>query len=215
MTMLFIATSLAVWSTDEPERFARDFQINDTVYRRLDPDYYAWLRSRMLLAKTATGAGQISLEAFDDLRQRFNAIHSWAIERFGEPALLAAVRSLDVRQYSPPVPEPEQPRHALAPACADRNSVAVSADSVAVVDEIRERAIALGWTHESLYRVDGSMRFPLGREYGLVSYLKAGDRIGEVTTHSIEIILPNNVRQRFYNPNIEQPWIKRVGTEEK
>lgn len=37
----------------------------------------------------------------------------------------------------------------------------------------------------------------------------------EVTTHSIEIILPNNVRQRFYNPNVEQPWIKRVGTEEK
>ena len=99
MTMLFVATSLAVWSTDEPERFARDFQINDTVYRRLDPDYYAWLRSRMLLAKTAAGAGQINIEAFDDLRQRFNAIHSWAIEYFGEPALLAAVRSLDVRQY--------------------------------------------------------------------------------------------------------------------
>lgn len=168
----------------------------------------------MLLAKTAAGAGQISIEAFDDLRQRFNAIHPWAIEHFGEPALLAAVRSLDVRQYSRPLPETEQPRHALAPACTDRNSVAVSADSVALVDEIRERAIALGWTRESLYRVDGPIRFPLGRVYGLVSYLKSGDRIGEVTTHSIEIILPN-VRQRFYNQNVEQPWTKRVGTEEK
>jgi len=48
-----------------------------------------------------------------------------------------------------------QPRHTLAPACTDRNSVAVSADSLALVDEIRERAIALGWTHDSLYRVDG------------------------------------------------------------
>ena len=27
---------------------------------------------------------------------------------------------------------------------------------------------------------------------------------------SIEIILPNNIRQRFYNPNVEQPWIRRV-----
>ncbi len=213
--MLFVATSLAVWSTDEPQRFARDFQINDTVYRRLDPDYYAWLRSRMLLAKTAAGAGQISIEAFDDLRQRFKGIHSWAIEHLGEEALLAAVRSVDVRQYSPPIPEPEQSRNAIAPAFIDRNSVTVSADSVALVDEIRERAIALGWTQDSLYRVDGSMRFPLGREYGLVSYLKPGDRIGEVTPHSIEIILPNNVRQRFYNPNVDQPWIRRVGTEEK
>lgn len=41
-------------------------------------------------------------------------------------------------------------------------------------------------------------------------YLKAGDRIGDVTAHSVEIILSNNIRQRFYNPNVDHPWIKRV-----
>ena len=72
---LFVATSLHVWSTAEPDRFARDFQINDTVYRRLDPEYYAWLRSRMVLAKKAAAAGHLDAAAFEDLRLRFNAVH--------------------------------------------------------------------------------------------------------------------------------------------
>lgn len=212
---LFVSTALDTWATDDPERFARDFQINDTCYRRLDPEYYAWLRSRMLLAKTAASAGQIGLDAFDDLRRRFNAIHQWAVAHFGEPALITAVRNLDARQYIPPVPEPERPRHVITLAGPDRNSVVVSPNSVVLVDEIRARAIALGWTHESLYRTDGSLRFPLGSEYGLVCYVKPGDRIGEVAKHSIEIILRDNVRQRFYNPNADQPWITRVGAEKK
>ena len=90
----------------------------------------------------------------------------------------------------------------------------VSPESAALVDAIRDRALALGWTHESLYQTRGSLRFPLGSDYGMVCYLKPGDRIGDVTTHSIEIILPNNIRQRFYNPNVDQPWIRRVSREE-
>jgi len=207
---VFVSTALDTWTTKEPERFARDFQINDTVYRRLDPDYYAWLRSRMLLAKSAASTGQIGLDAFDDLRRRFNAIHAWAVDHFGETVLIAAVGSLDVRHYTPPIPEPGQPRRAIASSPPDRNAVVVSPDCVSLVDGIRDRAIALGWTADSLYRTGGSLRFPLGSEHGLVCYLKPGDRLGEVTTHSIEIILPNNVRQRFYNPNVDQPWIMRV-----
>ena len=81
---------------------------------------------------------------------------------------------------------------------------------MALVDEIRDRAFALGWTHESLYAHAGSHRAGIGMNRGLVCFLKAADKIGEVTTHSIEIILPNNVRQRFYNPNVDQPWIRRA-----
>ena len=84
---LFVATSLHVWFTGEPDRFARDFQINDTVYRRLDPDYYAWLRSRMVLARKAATARQLDAAAFEELRARFNAMHEWAVERFGEDEL--------------------------------------------------------------------------------------------------------------------------------
>ena len=56
---LFVSSSLAIWATNQPKGFARDFQINDTVYRRLDPEYYAWLRSRMVVAKKAATAGHL------------------------------------------------------------------------------------------------------------------------------------------------------------
>ena len=116
---LFVATSLHVWSTGEPDRFARDFQIDDTVYRRLDPEYYAWLRSRMVLAKKAATAGHLDAAAFEDLRVRFNAVHEWAVEHFGEDELLAAVRTFRAGDYKPPVAEDEGPR---VPDCRARGS---------------------------------------------------------------------------------------------
>ena len=190
---LFVSTSLLSWATDQPHVFARDVQINDTAYRRLDPEYYAWLRSRMNLAKSAHQAGQIDGGAYEALRAKFNAVHAWAMTQFGELALSEAVRGLDARDYAPPVAEPDTPRR-IAPPPDGRPEL------VALVDDIRDRASALGWTHDSLYASRGSARPTLGRKRGLVCFLRPGDRIGEVTTHSIEIILANGVRQRFYNP---------------
>ena len=201
---LFVSTSLTTWTTANPKQFARDFQINDTVYRRLDPEYYAWLRSRMVVAKKAATAGHLPPAAFEELRVRFNTVHAWAVERFGESCLLDAIRNLDARDYAPPVTEPD------APPRAPQSVVSPLQEALALVDEIRDRAFALGWTHESLYAHAGSHRTAIGMNRGLVCFLNATDKIGEVTTHSIEIILPNNVRQRFYNPNVDQPWIRRV-----
>lgn len=201
---LFVATTLESWSTGQPHVFARDVQINDTAYRRLDPEYYAWLRSKMNLAKMAAEAGQLGSDAFNEIRLRFNAVHEWAMEHLGDTALLDAVRTLDARDYAPPILEPDTPRRVAPPPDAARTA------ATAMVDAIRDRALALGWTHESLYATGGSARFTFGRARGLVCYLRPDDRIGEVTTHSIEIILANNVRQRFYNPNVDQPWIRRM-----
>ena len=105
---LFVSTSLATWTTTNPEQFARDLQINDTVYRRLDPDYYAWLRSRMAVAKKAASAGHLPPAAFEELRVRFNAVHDWTVEHFGQDELLVAVRTVRVGDYRPPVPEDER-----------------------------------------------------------------------------------------------------------
>ena len=102
---LFVSTSLATWTTASPEQFARDFQLNDTVYRRLDPEYYAWLRSRMVIAKEATAAGHLDAAAFEDLRVRFNAVHEWAVDHFGEAQLLAAVQTFRSLDYQLPVAE--------------------------------------------------------------------------------------------------------------
>ena len=66
---LFVSTSLDTWTTDHAVAFNRDVQLNDTAFRRLDPKYYAWLRSRMNMAKLAVLAGQLTQEAFDVLRE--------------------------------------------------------------------------------------------------------------------------------------------------
>jgi hypothetical protein len=60
-------------------------------------------------------------------------------------------------------------------------------------DEIRHQALALGWTMESLYSSDGHERRPFAAGYGLVCYIGAEERIGEVTREWIEIILANGV----------------------
>ena len=204
---LFVATSLHVWSTAEPDRFARDFQINDTVYRRLDPEYYAWLRSRMALAKKAAAAGHLDAAAFEDLRVRFNAVHEWALDHFGEEELLEALRTTGAGDYKPPVSEDEGPR---VPAPCARKTAAISPEAAAMVDSISELALSLGWRRERLYATGGNGIFDANR--GLVCFLKPGDRIGEVAAQSIEIIqpLPSEVRHRFYNPDVDQPWIRRV-----
>jgi len=201
---MYVSTSLRTWSTDRPSIFARDVQINDIAYRRLDPDYYAWLRSKMTMARLASNAGRISREEFDDLRQQFNAMQEWAIRRYGEAVLLEAVRSLDTRMYQPPVAEPDAPAQPTRPESAAKDEI------VAKVDAIRDQALSLGWSLDQLYATSASGRFGTVHERGLVCCLKPGDQIGEVARQTIEIILRNGVRQRFYNPLVDQPWIRRL-----
>jgi hypothetical protein len=209
---LFVSTSLATWTTANPEQFARDFQINDTVYRRLDPEYYAWLRSRMALAKKVAAAGHLPPAAFEDLRMRFNAVHDCAVEYFGEAPLLAAVRIFRADDYRPPVPEefartkPAEPIPSTPSAESERLTRAWK-----LVDQIRDQALALGWTMDTLYFADGYERRPIGPRYGLVCYIGAQVRIGEVTRQSIELLGPTPVeaRMRFYNPDVEQPRVRR------
>ena len=208
---LFVSTALEFWSTAQGAVFARDVQINDTAYRRLDPEYYAWLRARMVLAKEIAAAGRLDPAGFEDLRARFNAVHEWAVEHFGKEQLLAAVRTLRVGEYKPPIAEHDRPPAPL-PRAVRTPGNHISADTIALVDGIAEKAVALGWARERLYAFGQGVFDP---QRGLICYLRPGDRIGEVTAQSIEIIhpLPSEVRHHFYNPDVDQPWIRRVATE--
>ncbi|HWR52107.1 MAG TPA: hypothetical protein VN428_13435, partial [Bryobacteraceae bacterium] len=198
---LFVATNLSAWRTDQPALFAGDVQLGDTAYRRLDPNYYAWLRSRMHLAKLAAGAGRLRQESFDGLRERFNAMHAWALEHIGEAALLAAVNTLNTRDYEPPSADP-------LPVVRRSPAAEALEQARALVDAIAERALALGWRPERLYEEPERGR-PFA-DRGLVWLLRPGDRLGKVTRQSIEIIRPpDNVRLQFFNPDVDQPWIRR------
>ena len=223
---LYAATSLKSWETAEPDHFATDIGIDGTCFRRLDPDYYAWLRHWMDLAKKRVGSGRLSAQAFDMLRTRFNEIHAWAIENLGEEALRSAVQSLEPKTYAPPridrldgrsdrvrPPVKETPAVPpyLFPEDGDwRFTQKVRSSAVPKVDAVRDQARSLEWREARLYQNRGRFRFPCGEDYGLVCFLDENKRIGEVTRQSIEIVgpPPNENRLRFYNPDVDQPWIK-------
>lgn len=78
-----------------------------TVYRRLDPDYYAWLRARIGAAKQAADSGRIDPAAVSALVAKFRTIHAAAVATFGEEALRqSCTRMADAQvagQYAAPV----------------------------------------------------------------------------------------------------------------
>jgi hypothetical protein len=156
------------------------------------------------MARLASNAGRISREEYEDLRQNFNAMQEWAIRRYSESVLLEAVRNLDTRTYQPPVAEPD------APATPTRSDTTARAEILAKVDAIRDQALSLGWTLDQLYAKSTGSKFGPCIRGSLLTCLKPGDQIGEVTQQSIEIILASGVRQRFYNLRVDQPWIRRV-----
>lgn len=191
--------------------YAQDVQINDRCYRRLDPEYFAWLRHRMGAVRKAFTAGKVPGIVYEPLRQRFNEIQGRAIDLFGEPALLGAIAAIDPEMYRPPLAEVEPPARQEGAPCvkAERNRLAHARE---LVNAIRDEALALGWTMDGLYRSENYERLPFVGGYGLVCYIEPGWRIGQVTRHSIELIgpPPAGVRMRFYNPDVEQPWVKRT-----
>jgi len=232
---LYVATNLESWETLTPKYYARDVSVDDTCFRRLDPEYYAWLRHKMALARIAADLGRISSSAFDRLRTRFDDLHTWAVCSFGEDALRSAIQSLDPKAYSPPVLEtfdqgiqcplkqvaleekPLPDSRFLYPKDGEwQFTQEVSSQAISKVDAIRDKAVSLGWNEARLYQNRGCLRFPYGQEYGLVCFWDGDVRIGEVTRQSIEIVgtTSKENRLRFYNPDVDQPWLRRIRNEE-
>jgi len=82
------------------------------------------------------------------------------------------------------------------PAAPKREPERKASAGVALSDELRLQAEALGWTDEHLETLAG--------------LLHPGDRIGEVTAQAIEIIRRSGVVQRYYHPTAPQPWKRKV-----
>ena len=99
---LYVATNLDSWKPTQQDLLARDVRVNGVCFRRLDPEYYAWLRHKMLLAEKAVESGRIPLLAFESLLVRFNEIHIWAGNLFGRETLAGAMKSLDPAIYLAP-----------------------------------------------------------------------------------------------------------------
>ena len=213
---LWVSTDLRILRPEPTWRLAPDFTVDARCYRKLDPEYFAWLRRRMLEVKAAHKAGRVSQAAFDELRTRFNELQENAIALFGEKALQGATRASGFSKYRPPAPDaPSGPSGAKEPLFSERaarpDGARSRAGAEAAVDAVRDRALELGWTHERLYGRPASSG--AGNQQCLTSALRRpGTRIGQVTRQWIEIIgpPPRENSLRLYNPDVEQPWVKTI-----
>ena len=157
--VLFVATDLSVLNDAYAPIDQDEVSIEGRAYRLLDPEYYAWLRSRMDTAQSACRKGKMPPETFDTLRIRFNAVHDQAIGLFGESALLAAVRLLDPKSYAWPgrtQEEPEARTHAQIPETEDQPAPRLSPDKSPAMPE--ERSSPDGWS-DHVYPEEDLERF--------------------------------------------------------
>ena len=217
-THFLVATDLTFIASDGPEQYARDVTVHGKVYRKMDPDYYAWLRSRMEKAKTAHEKGRLDNAAFQTLRARFNEVHDITLGLFGESNLLHAMEHFDPKSYAPhghtrtnERTEPDdsatdsgskvsrQPARKRQP---DRSEHAypeepdpalpffqpVRPSALEKVQAIEKEALAAGWTPGELYRNRGRYRFPYGQDFGIVCFIDPDQRLGQVTPEKIELI---------------------------
>ena len=90
-------------------------------------------------------------------------------------------------------PKPASRRPAAPKREPERN---LPASASVLPDDVRDRALELGWTDEHLATLAG--------------LLHTGDRIGEVTAQAIEIIRHSGVVQRYYHPTAPQPWRRKL-----
>jgi len=222
--ILFVATNLDSFDADDI-RYGYELMV-DLCYRQIDAPYYAYLRQKMTQAKKGYESGKIQSPIYEELRQRFNTIHAWAMEHIGEQTLQTAIRNFDARKYVPPSEETykayrdfvygfpaqsqgQEPTNHLFPQKGNwLFTKQVSSQAIKKVDTIRYEAMKLGWTQAGLYQNRGRFPFPYGQDYGLVCFLSSRRQIGKVTTQYIEIVTGRDgIANRFYNSNGSQPWI--------
>ena len=80
---IYVSTGLDIHDIEDARDWPEDREVNGTLCRRLSPEYFAWLRSRMVTAQAAHKAGKLPEDAWNTLRLRFIALQELAIRLFG------------------------------------------------------------------------------------------------------------------------------------
>ncbi|CAM2070250.1 hypothetical protein SCOR_33065 [Sulfidibacter corallicola] len=207
---IYVSPRLRYTTIDHPERFGADLLLNDVAYRRLDPDYFAWLRLKMQTVVRAYNEGQISQDAYLAMLTPFAVVQAQAEAEFDRATLDAAWSQMLVRasDYQPPtlerfieagaVARPQRKGSGDGEAAAETGflwpeqgnfafHVPVTEEALSKVRAIENVALSVGWTHEQLYQNRSVFKFPYGQEYGLVCFLKDNMKIGAVTDKAIEM----------------------------
>ena len=194
MNTLFIATDL---STLTGSYSTFEVIVGGKTYRRIDPEYYAWLRSKIELAKK-----KLDGRTYQDLRSRFMEIHRQAIDQFGVDTLKSATQHFDIRTYNPPgkqstlyLPDYQDPTGDYP---EFKFTQKVRCYALVEVDRIQDEATHAGWSEAELYQNRGRFRFPCGQDFGIVCSVDPGQRLGQITPEKIELITIGGHSLHFY-----------------
>jgi hypothetical protein len=217
-----------------------DRQINGKPYRALTAEYLGWLASRLVIAERADRAGRLDARVLAQLHERFRVVRAWADEHFGTQTVTDIVqkaRATGAAAGRPSLPnEPRGVREERArecreprPAHPNRTSVIVpfaypeegsfpfthpvTFEALACVDDIREEALAVGWTLAGLYQNRGAFPFPYGGDYGLVCFIQPDQVIDQVSREWIALRGSRGALLRFSNRAVPQLWIREAHRE--
>jgi hypothetical protein len=90
----------------------------------------------------------------------------------------------------------------------------VTHHALAQVDHIREEALRAGWSLARLYQNRGRFKFAHGGDYGIICFIGPGEKLGTVTSRTIQLITRSGHSLLFKNhepthpstnPTINQP----------
>lgn len=219
----FVSTSMCVVTRGEIHALDEIVYDNGVAHYRLTPLFWAYLRHAFDNATRACEAGKLDGSTYSELLDRISCVYNLALAQFGEDAVKDAERTFTSAKWrrhcerlvqgAKPIEneyEPDTPSASTGayryPADATGAYHPVSKTALALVDAIRDQALAAGWTLTQLYRNVGIAH----RDWGLVCYIGSEDRIGTITRQSIEIVHRSTAGTRslhFYNHEVEQPWL--------
>ncbi len=213
----FASTSMCVVTRGEIHATDEIVYDNGIPHYRLTPLFWAYLLHAFNNATRACETGKLDAATYSELLNRISRIYNAALAQFGAEALKSAECTYTPAKWKRYC---ERLTQCASPINDEFNfdsgistgRYPVSKAAIALVDAIRDQAIALGWTVRQLYCNTGIAN----RDWGLICYIGPEDRLGTITRQSIEIVhrtAAGTYALRFYNHEVEQPWLKMVTPE--
>ncbi len=218
----FVSTSAQMVTRGEDHIHDEILYVVNTAYYRLTPIFWGWLRHSFNNATRACETGKMDGSTYSELLDRVSRVYNMALAQFGADTLISAEQTFSLAKWKRYCERLTQKPEKIEtdsdvviptssyrfPENGDGAIHPVLGSSIEQVDAIRDRAITAGWTLPQLYRNIGIAH----RDWGLVCYLAPSDRIGAITSQSIEIINKTNAGDHslhFYNHEVDQPWLRR------
>ena len=159
-----------------------------------------WVFSDLSMANLSRGIGHINCPVYHVGEDRYEKV-------FDPRQRRQLAKTTDKESRSP---QPQTDPDYLYPEDSDHpHTFPVPMGAKAKADAILDEALEKGWTRRALYSNRGTYPFPYGNDYGLICFLDECCTIEAIHSDHIKI-RRNQTTFRFANPDVEQPWKRRI-----